>query len=322
MYLLMMLATFVSAIFGFNLSVRPDYDRDIVRKKAASMLYRFSYQAYISARIISSIEVYNELDGESYEFGIQPGDEMFSANENMMTYRKARGENDEHEFLLQGDDTSEHKSLHYLPEGRTLYSASEMHSRIYCLPYNPARKRYYDINDYDGHYHPEVSEEIGEDGEPLVDQAPTNGVLNCVSDVDAEGALTGSCCRTNTHRYLITFRKMDARWINRLTNYINFDFQRALIEYPFSENIGYVYRQNNQWHFEGRVKLLPAYIDDMRVWTAAHAHETDINKRQFPDKMRNKTTWDLPTGFFTDDFFKVDGEDYCANGCLIKIKQI
>lgn len=319
MYLLMMLATFISAIYGFNLSVRPDYDRDIVRKKAASMLYRFTYQTYVSTKIISKIEVHHRLDGQNYDYGIQPGDEMYASGDAEITYKQG---SDDHAFLLQGDDRGGHQSLHLLPEGRKLYGSDEMYSRIYCLPYNPATKKYYDLNDYDGHYQPQASTEVDEAGNPIADQAPTNGVRNCVSSVDSEGALTGSCCRANSHRYMITFRKMDARWVNRHTNFVNYDFQRALIEYPFSENIGYVYRQNNQWHFEGRIRMLPAYIDDLRAWAASHQNETDINKRQFPTKLRNKTTWDLPVGFFTDDFFQVNGEDYCANGCLIKIKQI
>jgi hypothetical protein len=319
MYLLMMLATFVSAIYGFNLSVRPDYDRDIMRKKAVSMLYRFNYQVHIASRIITKIEVYNQLDGENYEFGIQPGDEIYASGDAELTYKQG---NSEHAFLVQGSDTSEQRSLHLLPEGRVLYDSDEMYSRIYCLPYNAAAKKFYDINDYDGHYHAQATEDFDEEGNPIVDAPPHDGVQNCVSSVDEEGGLTGSCCRKNSHRYLIAFRKMDARWVNRLTNYVNYDFQRAIIEYPFTENIGYVYRQNNQWHFEGRVRLLAAYIDDMRAWAASHQHETNIAKRMFPLKMRNKTTWDLPVGFFTDDFFRVNGEDYCANGCLIKIKQI
>lgn len=318
MYLLMMLATFVSAIFGFNLSVRPDYDRDIVRKKAASMLYRFNYQTYVSSKIITKIEVYNQLDGEDYAYGIQPTDEMYSTGEAKMTYKQGTST---HEFLLRGNDTSEHKSLHLLPEGRELYGSSEMYSRIYCLPYNPATRKFYDINDYDGHYKVTSSTEVDEDGTPLIDEPPHDGEQNCVSNAE-NGGYTSSCCHMNSHRYLITFRKMDARWVNRLTNYVNYDFQRAVIEYPFSENIGYVYRRNNQWHFEGRIKLLPVYIDDLKAWETAHANEPDISKRQFPTKMRNKTTWDMPVGFFTDDFFHVNGEDYCANGCLFKIKQI
>ena len=319
MYLLMMLATFISAIYGFNLSARPDYDRDIVRKKAASMLYRFNYQTNITVKLISKIEVYNQVDGESYPYGIQPRDEIYATGEAELTYKQGGSE---HAFLVQGSDTSEQRSLHFLPEGRVLYGQDEMYSRIYCLPYNPVRKTYYDIYDYNGNYQAQASDEVDENGEPLIDQAPTNGVQNCVSNVDSENAYTGSCCRANSHRYLITFRKMDARWINRNTNYVNYDFQRALIEYPFSENLGYVYRRDNQWHFEGRTRLLSAYIEDLRAWTEAHKNETNMEKRQFPVRLRNKTTWDLPTGFFTSDFFTVNGEDYCANGCLFKIKQI
>lgn len=328
MYLLMLLATFISAIYGFNLSVRPDYDRDIVRKKAASMLYRFTYQTYVSAKIISQIEVYRHLDGADYDYGIQPGDEMYASGEAEITYKQKNGH--EHKFVLQGDDTSEHKSLHLLPEGRVLYSSDEMYSRIYCLPYNPATRKYYDLNDYDGHYQPQPATELDGDGELIEDKSPLDrsgsdislDKRNCVSATDSETGYTGSCCRSNTHRYLITFRKMDARWINRHTNYVNYDFQRALIEYPFSENIGYVFWRDGQWHFEGRTRMLPAYIDDLRAWLAAHADEVDIQKRQFPTKLRNKTTWDLPVGFFTADFFTVGTKDYCANGCLIKIKQI
>lgn len=44
MYLLMLLATFMASIYGYNLSARPDYDRDIAKKKAASIIFKFGYQ--------------------------------------------------------------------------------------------------------------------------------------------------------------------------------------------------------------------------------------------------------------------------------------
>ena len=164
---------------------------------------------------------------------------------------------------------------------------------------------------------------VGDDGEPVADVAPPDGKQNCDSNTDDGGGVVGSCCKNNTHRYIVTVRKMDARWINRLTNFVNSDFQRAVIEYPFSENIGFVYRKGNQWQFEGRIKLLPVYIDDLRAWEEAHKNETDLQKRQFPTRYRNKHAWQMPRGFFTDDFFTFNGDaHFCDNGCLFKIKQI
>lgn len=347
MYLLMLLATYLSAIYGYNLSARPDYDRDIVRKKALSMMYRFNYEAYVARKLISRINAHRTLDGHEYPHGMQPMDRMYTKEDDTKVLVYEQG-SDTHEFKLQGDN-----SLHFMPEGRALFEQNEMINVVYCLPLRPSSTmKSYDLNDYEYDNAPNPGTSSvpvsiladddepgsgepgsGEPGDgPVSDPAPTE--LNCTStpstETDEDGnpvGVTDSCCEHSSHRYLISFKKMDARWINRLTNDVNYDFRRALIEYNFSENIGYVYwnADDHHWHFEGRIKLLPVYVDEMNAYNAEHKDDEDEATRLFPMRLRNKTSWVMPKKFFTQDFFdKASGMNgqFCAKGCLFKIRQI
>ena len=56
MYLLMLLATYMSAIYGYNLSIRPDYDRDVAHKKAAAVVYKFIYQHNAAKKIVLAVQ--------------------------------------------------------------------------------------------------------------------------------------------------------------------------------------------------------------------------------------------------------------------------
>ena len=63
MYLMMLLATFMSAIYGYNLSVRSDYDRDIAKKKAMAVIYKFNHQHAAVVRAIKhGMNVPNIID--------------------------------------------------------------------------------------------------------------------------------------------------------------------------------------------------------------------------------------------------------------------
>lgn len=375
MYLLMLLATYLSAIYGYNLSARPDYDRDIVRKKALAMMYRFNYEAYVARKLVSRINANRTLAGHDYPHGMQPMDRMYTkeGDATVMVYEQG---SDKHEFNLQGNN-----SLHFMPEGRELFDQDEMINVVYCLPLRPSSSfRSYDLNDYKdasqgGYDSDSGSGSSGSDGdsgssgssgagtssagamvfaddEPVGGDIPEGGSgddpeggstssddpapteLNCTStpstETDSEGNPIGvvdSCCESSSHRYLMSFKKMDARWINRLTNQISYDFRRALIEYDFAENIGYVYfnEEDRHWHFEGRIKLLPVYVDEMNAYNAEHIDDEDEHTRLFPPRLRNKTSWDMPANFFTQDFFdKASGMagHFCEKGCLFKIRQI
>ena len=140
MYLLMLLATFVSAIYGYNLSARVDYDRDIVRKKAMSMLYRFNYQAYVSNKLLFKVDMDKNVDGHDYSLGILPQDAMYAASGTELVYEQGA---DRQTFVLRGTGEDDSHSLHMLPEGRNLYDSDEMVSKIYCLPLNETTHKYF-----------------------------------------------------------------------------------------------------------------------------------------------------------------------------------
>ena len=73
MYLVVILATFMSAIYGYNLSARPDYDRDIPRKKAMAVISRFVFQHSFAADLLRRVKNKDE-PGHEEPLYILPGD--------------------------------------------------------------------------------------------------------------------------------------------------------------------------------------------------------------------------------------------------------
>lgn len=277
MYLLMLLATFMSAIYGYNLSPRPDYDRDVVRKKAASVVFRFAFQ-HSSAKelafyIFSGAEPYSE-----YVSFIMPGDMLYAkeGEEAVMIYKQQGGSGIE--FDLEGK---------LLVRGRLLYPSDEMVSKIVCLD-----KPMYEEN---------------------------SQMCNMSEFGNDEEGYHGTCCNTEKDgvRYFVSFKRVDPRWINRMTGKPNSDFIYSLHRKEYSENLGIISWDGEHWQFMGKLRFEPTYHYAMAEWEAEHGHET------YPAIYRQKNRWTLPNTIFNKDFFKVNNVNLCEKtGCLFKIQML
>ena len=62
----------------------------------------------------------------------------------------------------------------------------------------------------------------------------------CTSPTTPEGAVTGSCCGVGGAAYVISYRKLDARWLNRLTNAVSSDFMWIFATQDYRNNVGVI----------------------------------------------------------------------------------
>lgn len=305
MYLLMLLATFMASIYGYNLSARPDYDRDIAKKKAASIIFKFGYQFKAVRMVIVDIinGNFKAADGADIPW-ILPGDMFYARfdasgvddNEDIHTFVNQQGS--EHLVYLraknkQGQDNIGAKD--YLMAGRRVYDGSEMGFKILCLD------------------------------KPMNE----NGSKNCISTTDADGNITKSCCHVlqDGWRYMVAYKKLDARWINRISGEVTLDFIKALAPKVYYDNIGVIRwgktpgKNEMAWQFRGKINFLPVYADDLEEW-----QDKTNNTQSYPVERRNRAEWTLPVWIFGKDFFqsKVNGkmETICDENqpCLFKIQ--
>lgn len=290
MYLLMLLATFLSAIYGYNLSARPDYDRDIPRKKAMAVLYRFSRHHYYAHRLAARIDSDTTI-APAY---VLPGDIMYARGEAEMTYDGV-------------SDTPVHYNMDgYMEMGRRLYPKEEMTTKIICLD----RPVWCTNDDHDD----ELC--IGPDGNK-------GKARLCESTVDPSNPslVLESCCEeagARGERYIVSYRIIDARWTDRVSNAINIDFWRALEGRKALDNIGIITkREDGKWEFRGKMNFKPSYERELREWET----NEDTKNKVFPLAKRYVTNWILPNSIFDADFFKnYGGNNMCEDGCIFKIK--
>lgn len=289
MYLLMLLATFMSAIYGYNLSIRPDYDRDIPHKKALAVAYKFSNQ-HRAAKTVAL-----NAAGEAYTsdglLWLMPGDLIYAdgdaAKEDKQALILKQGE-DEHSILVRkaDDSTGGTSGSNIMRIGRTLFADDVMVSQVIC---------------------------------PDMEIDENNVHKKCSPTTDSEGNVTGTCCG-DAKAYFISYRILDARWLNRLTNQVNSDFMWAISKKSYSENIGVVNWDSKQsaWIFTGKIKLYAVYRKDKEAWMA----DKDADAL-YPTAKTQRTHWVLPNRVFDRDFFKdKGGHNMCENGCLVKIEEI
>lgn len=316
MYLLMLLATFVSAIYGYNLSVRPDYDRDIALKKAKGIVYRFNFQEMLITSFMGRVASarYAETRGL---YGVWPGDTTFADTNNTfnedtslvyawkgdydestnqvfyMRKRNSKGELNDDAFSFDAED--------YLAAGRKFYDGSIMVSKVVCLD----------------------------------KQMQEDDVSTCVSAQDEEGndlavvtnddgfSFSGSCCTGNRNRFLVTYRSIDSRWINRIHKGISLDFMRAIVSRAYTDNIGVIHWDNNkqQWIFQGKINFGPVYAKEQQVYELAHVNDPP-KTRYYPIDLRNRSVWEMPKRVFDRNFFKdyQKSHNICESGCLFKIR--
>ncbi len=300
MYLLMLLATFMASLYGYNLSARPDYDRDMARKKAAAVIYKFiiHHNTLKKVGIDINLGVY-EAEGIDW---VLPNDLFYTDFDDS----SAQDNEDIHTFLASGGDKKmiylrahdKKGSLNpggrdYLNVGRQMYDGSEMASKILCLDKQ--------MNEPDS--------------------------KNCTPATDADGNITGTCCDlAKGGRFLVSYKKLDARWINRVNGDVSLDFISALNKKQYYERLGVIHwgkgTESNKdgWIFKGKINFIPVFADDMEKWDQEHA---DAGRDSYPVERRNRSYWEMPTWIFDEHFFKdKEGNDLCSKQqpCIFKIE--
>lgn len=335
MYLLMLLATFLSSIYGYNLSARPDYDRDVARKKAQAIVYRFNFQH--KAVIDSLWFIYgmrHDADGdgstEPVNLTFPLPNTVFSADETACSADGNCGEKWERLALFfkdssgdkipiylrnndkitsQGNggyvigvasdvDDNPNASLVGFGIGRYLYSGQDMASQLLCL-----------------------DNKLHEDG-----------VSSCSNDdsqyKDEDGNLTGTCCRGAVW-VLVSYKKVDPRWLNRLTNQISFDFWRALEDIDASNNIGLIFwdESEDRWMFRGKTGLYAAYKDDYEDWLAEEEQkkvdDSSYVVGSYAKYRKTRTSWLMPEIFDENLFKNINGVEMCKDtGCIFRINEL
>lgn len=300
MYLLMLLATFMASLYGYNLSARPDYDRDMARKKAAAVIYKFiiHHNTLKKVGIDINLGVY-EAEGIDW---VLPNDLFYTDFDDS----SAQDNEDIHTFLASGGDKKmiylrahdKKGSLNpggrnYLNAGRQMYDGAEMASKVICLDKQ--------MNEPDS--------------------------KNCTPATDANGNITGTCCDlAKGGRFLVSYKKLDARWINRINGDVSLDFISALNKKQYYERLGVIHwgkgieSNKDGWIFKGKINFIPVFADDMEKWDQEHA---DSGRDSYPVERRNRSYWEMPTWIFDEHFFKdKDGKDLCSKQqpCIFKIE--
>lgn len=286
MYLLMLLATFMSAIYGYNLSVRPDLDRDVPHKKALAVIYKFLYQHDAVKVFITSRNPASDWQ--------QPDDILYGQDDFILNYKCGTG--DAVAYPLRRKDRNGHSlgsnARDVMQTGRSLYSGDVMVTKLLC-PTN----------------------EIYEDD-----------AASCVStpDPSGSGGIVDSCCAQSKKKYLISYSKLDARWRNRITGRVNGDFLWALSFQDFKVNIGVITWKDNQWYFQGRTKIEASFYEDKKKYIEEQVAAGIPEERvEYPSVLTLRTSWVLPKVFDENYFKDANAQEMCkASGCLFRIDEI
>lgn len=308
MYLLMLLATFISAIYGYNLSPRPDYERDLSYKKASAVMYKFMWQEDTIYKQVLRIMSYDDAIASSYGVGgqnhISPGD-MFYGDEtdNRKLIIKSASLGTANFYLYYGKKNGQRDSANYLPPGMTLYNGKEMVTKYVCLKPDQS---------FDGH----AAENCVDETEELPAGVDENG-----NPITTTG-VTGFCCfAPGVRRYLISYKKIDARFINRISGGVSLDFYKTLRERRPVENVGIIVWDDDHWKFDGKISLNDIYQDEIEKWNRDHTKDGKL-EISYPANNRQKTSWVMPD-YFDEDFFEnMDGDNICEKGCLFRIRSL
>ena len=325
MYLLMLLATFISAIYGFNLSARPDYDRDVPKKKAMAVIYKFLYQDKNAVELAMRINIEKYKDTSYALAWVLPRDRVYADFNNS---KVEKGKNEDttlfyeqpldsgaapQPFYLRkqlpknSDDIADGKyalSENYLEVGHRLYDGTEMVTKILCLD----REMY--------------------------EAEATNCTPTAMENT--EGTVIGftdTCCNQGRN-YAISYKKLDSRWVNRIHKGISLDFMNAIVDRDYTDNIGVISWDpeitpragcgddngiKGRWVFRGKINFYPVFAEEEMEWEAEHSEEG--KKAFYPGELKNRATWIMPISVFPENFFtNKDGEPICELGCLVKIR--
>lgn len=308
MYLLMLLATFISAIYGYNLSARPDYDRDLAKKKAVSVVYRFTLQDQAVADLLNRITngVYAETS-----YGIRwvlPNDIVYadydnadvknSTNQYTTLFLKQNGTVDMFHLRKYKNYHTHTENVHkgvtaenMMETGRRLYDGKMMMSKVLCLTQKM-----------------QISDAESCTPSYVDPTSPSSGV-------------TGTCCG-HGNDYLVTYQQIDPRWLNRITLGVNLDFMRALMNKGYSDSIGIITWDGSHWQFRGKTNFEAAYAAQEQKYYEEMSKNNE-NVPNFPDSMKNVSEWELPNYIFDRNFFKdKSGQNMCEHGCLFHIRYL
>lgn len=326
--------TYVSAIYEYNLSIRPDYDRDIARKKASAIFYKFDHQHAAALRTVNFVTGMKGADGNYIDPTFPQPNMILAASHDACEDKSTCKTGKMHSstlFFKQEDgvevpvylrpecpgclicdgldeDCSGESSIKADPNGNwyermiltmelSFYNEDEMATKLMCL-----KKRLYEVDNE-----------------------------SCLSSRDGEGHLTGTCCGSEEgHRVLVSYKSVDPRWLNRLTNEVNLDFWRAMEDRAWYTNIGIIQwnEDKDKWVFSGKTSLYSSYYDKLQDWKANEAekkaNDSTYVEVKMPKYMRRVTTWELPEIFDEDFFVAYDGTtDLCkANGCIFRINEL
>ena len=342
MYLLMLLATYLAALYQFNLSARPDYDRDVQLKKAMATVSKFLDQHNAAWSISKRVAIGDHVGRSPVDSIVYmlPDDLLYVNNDeisgdnqniNLFYYQKFT-DSKEVVYLRKSDNslTPNSYGVGELRYGKKLYNKDEMVSRVICLD-----NYMYCTGVQEQDRNEDGSLKFDIEGEPIY-KHENKGCLGIpqmcditpykiTDDPTAGVELSGTCCQLGVSKggvYLVSFRKVDIRWFNRATGEVGRDFMKSVEERKFNTNVGVIAwnEDYDAWVFTGKMRFGPAYEVEERRWRQTH----DI---PYPDSYTNMTRWVMPSAVFPENFFEVeldngDRINYCENGCLFSIKEV
>lgn len=324
--------TYVSAIYEFNLSARPDYDRDIMRKKAMAVFNKFSHHHNFVKKAITSVTFAEKSMGVWVDPTFpQPG-VIFGANKSKCQSSSVNGayckNNDLAEYTLFFQDAEGYDIPVFLisPTNESMYYNNKAYDEVNGTWYYFSTMQLNNSLYFDDEMASKVV--CFEQGKALQDDDVASCVNQLDKHIDAEGNLIGSCCKDG-RRVIVSYKAIDPRWLNRITNSVSMDFWRAMMDVSFSANLGIIQwnSSKNKWIFRGKTSIYASYYKVLQEWNEKEAEkaaaDSSYAQKGMPIFMTRSTTWELPD-IFTDDFFKNgQGVDLCRrHGCLFKINEI
>lgn len=290
MYLLMLLATFLSAIYGYNLSVRPDYDRDVPRKKAMAVIYKFFYQHNTMATLIAS-----QAPSAAW---CQPGDLLYGEDDYVAQYKSSGSEPES--FPMRRLDRDGHVlpgGRDIMQTGRSFYPSDQMVSKVLCP---------------NGDLYDATAECTSTE-----DPGGTGGVIDSCCVDHKKYLISYSKLDARWRNRMTGLVSADFLWAVAQKDYKT---NMGVITWKGTGT-------DRGWHFVGRTRIQAAYQEDKEKYIADEVTKNpDLNpdSLEYPASLQLRTNWKLPPIFTENYFTKATGNaDMCQeSGCLFRIQEI
>ena len=211
MYIVILLMTYVAAIYEYNLSVRQDYDRDIMRKKASAVFYKFDIQHTRALNAIGYVTGLKRTDNDLPVDSTFPQPNMIFA----ASYDKCQGIQDCKDknyhsttlFFKSGDD---YVPIYLRPECEDCFPCDgtdedcSIKSEDGTVIRGDSSRKYDDDGGWyqrifmtleqSFYYEDEMVSKLLCLSNNLYDEYEGLPINDCESPKDPEGRLTGSCC--------------------------------------------------------------------------------------------------------------------------------